>query len=38
MPADYSQLGLLLVACTAIGLLAPLAAILITRALSLRSA
>lgn len=37
-PADYSELGVLLVAVTAIGLLLPLAAILLTRAAGLKSA
>jgi hypothetical protein len=37
-PADYSQLGDLLVATTVIGLLLPFAAILIARALRLRTA
>ncbi|WP_341644010.1 hypothetical protein [Thauera sp. SDU_THAU2] len=37
-PADYSQLGALLVTVTVVGLLLPLGAILLTRLLGLRSA
>lgn len=37
-PADYSQLGDLLLACTLIGLCVPLAAILLTRVVGWRSA
>ena len=37
-PADYSQLGSLLLTVTLIGLLAPLGAILLTRIAGLRSA
>jgi hypothetical protein len=37
-PADYSQLGYLLMTTTAIGLILPFAAILVTKALRLRSA
>lgn len=38
VPADYSELGVLLVTVTVIGLVVPLAAIALTRALGLRSA
>ncbi|THF60733.1 folate/biopterin family MFS transporter [Pseudothauera rhizosphaerae] len=38
VPADYSELGLLLVTVTALGLLLPLAAVLFTRVFGLRSA
>jgi hypothetical protein len=37
VPADYSQLGHLLLACTVIGLVVPLTAILLVRLLALRS-
>lgn len=38
VPADYSELGLLLLTVTALGLALPLAAVALTRALGLRSA
>ena len=38
VPADYSELGLLLLTVTVLGLLLPLAAVALTRALGLRSA
>ncbi|MGQ9688058.1 MAG: hypothetical protein ACUVXF_04615 [Desulfobaccales bacterium] len=38
VPADYSELGLLLITVTLIGLILPLAAILLVRSLGLRSA
>ena len=38
VPADYSQLGTLLVATTVVGLVVPLLTIAIVRALGLRSA
>ena len=38
VPADYSQLGDLLLTCTVLGLVVPLATIVLVRALALRSA
>ena len=37
VPADYSQLGHLLLTCTVIGLIAPLAAIGMVRVMALKS-